>query len=323
MKKLLIVLVLFLIPNICFAFTPIHKIASETAKIYLQPGQHLHDVIIDATGFAHGIEMNVPGAAYVTNVTVRNAGQAGKNNGRGIIAFGAGVHIIINGTLSENNSEDGFRAINGAKMTIINSRAANNKVIGFFIGAGSAMDLVNSTAVNSEHGVMGVEEFTDINITGGEFYKNSFQGLQFWEGDNLQITHAAVHDNGPRVITTNQLGGTTNYGGIALHGIKNAKISDTYITDNYQMGMIAASNSIHPDWKLEEPVDAPTRLLMERVQITGHPKVAVLAEGDSVVTILDSFLEGSCLEEQDVGGSDHWGIITVDGKPVLEDGICP
>lgn len=323
MKRLLIVLVLFLIPNICFAFTPIHKIASETAKIYLQPGDHLHDVQIDATGFAHGIEMNVAGTAYVTNVTVRNAGQAGKNNGRGIIAFGGGVHIIINGTLSANNSEDGFRAINGAKMTIINSRAANNGVLGFFIGAGSAMDLINSTAVNSEHGVMGVEEFTDINITGGEFYENSLQGLQFWEGDNLTITQASVHNNGPRIIATEQLGGITNFGGIALHGVKNAKITDTYITDNYQIGMIAASNSIHPAWSPEEPVDAPTRLLMERVQITGHPKVAVLAEGDSVVTILNSTLEGSCLEEQDVGGTNHWGIITVDGKDVEDDGVCP
>lgn len=309
-KVLLAVLVLLTSVNICFAFVPVEKVETEKAKIYLQPGQHLHGVHIDATGFAHGIEMNVPGTAYVTNVNVMNAGKGGIN-GRGILAHGPGVHIIVNGSLSINNSEDGFRAMNGAKMTILNSRAANNRRMGFFVGAGSSMYLNNTDSVNNEYGMMGVEEFVDITIEGSRFFENTRQGLNFWEGNDLTISNTTIRDNG--VVEDHSIG-------IVLLGIKNAVIKDTKILNNPSKGVYASTDSIDivtPSGKLEDP----TRVLMERVTITGSP-IAAYADGDSVITILNSTLEGSCEEVQDIAGGPIFGIITVDGKAVVND-VCP
>jgi len=128
MKKLVIVFILLLSSNTAFA-----QVNPETtAKLFLKDGDIISNTTIDATGYLHGIEMNESGTAYLNNVVVTNAGtgfvtQDGKHgDGRGIIAIGVGAHIIVTGGASMNNSEDGFRATEGGKLTIVGAEASNN-----------------------------------------------------------------------------------------------------------------------------------------------------------------------------------------------------
>ena len=124
MKKLVILFILILSSNSAFAQTP-----SESARWYIEPGQRFVGLNLDATGYLHGVEMNKPGKAWIIDSKIINAGTGfvtddGRHgDGRGIVVSVAGAELVVINTESNNNSEDGYRAINGGKISILNSDA--------------------------------------------------------------------------------------------------------------------------------------------------------------------------------------------------------
>jgi len=306
MKILITVFVFLFSSNIVFADTG--------AKLYLKDGDQIIDQTIDATGFMHGIEMNVPGTAYLINVTVENAGTSfvtadGRHgDGRGVVATGAGVHIIVLNSHSKDNSEDGFRVNHGATLTIINSKASGNKKIGYFAGTDGTMIVNGSDGYDNLYGLLGANRFLTMTINGSRFYSNRNEGIQVINGQSVNITTSA--------ITSNNTDKKTNedYGGVSIFGVKNVTIQNSTITGNYSVGIYSVSDSTEKDF--------PVRLHIGDTIISGNGKVGIESKGDSVVTVVGSYLDGKCLESPDPGTSGKVGIITIDGKAVVS-GDCP
>ncbi len=299
MKKIAIIFIFLLSSNIAFAQT--------TVKRYLKNGDHIAGETIDATGFTHGVEMRVPGTAWISNSIVKNANTNGKD-GRGIVASGVGSKIIIFNTQSNNNTEDGYRSINGGELTIAISSANNNGKNGFFAGKNSKMHLSNITATGNKYGVMGAENFEEIVISNSNLDGNTAQGMQLIQGDLLSVTDSFIKGNN----TSQQMG--EDFGGVAVYGVLNASISRTEISGNFSSGFFADSDTTYND--------DPSRVFLEEVIIANNGPEGVKSRGDSIVTIINSQLEGLCLEEPDPKAG-TLGIITVNGEGVLSGQDCP
>jgi len=307
-KTLIMALIIF----ICSATL---SFADSGAKLYLKDGDTIKGQTIDATGFKHGIEMNVPGTAYLINVTVKNAGTPGfltadgrHGDGRGVVATGKGVHIIVLNSHSKDNSEDGFRVNHGAKLTIINSKASGNKKIGYFAGTNGTMIVNGSEAYDNLYGLLGANRFIRMDVNGGKFYSNRNEGIQVINGQTVNITTSSIMNNNTDKKTNE------DYGGVSIFGVKSVIIQNSTITGNYSVGIYSVSDSTEKD--------SPVRLHVGDTIISGNGKVGIESKGDSVVTVIDSYLEGKCLESADPGTSGKVGIITVDGKAIVS-GDCP
>lgn len=313
MKKLVIIFILLISCNVAFA---------ETAKLYVKDGDYLDGVVIDATGFTHGVEMNTPGTAYLVNSKVMNAGtfltgngtDVSHGDGRGIVVTGAGAILYVTNTESMNNSEDGYRVNHGGKLILDTAIARGNTKNGFFVGTGGTMEMVNSSAMDNQYGFMGANGFLTAKISGSHFFENKGQGMQIIYGESVDIVDSYVYDNNTSEGISSGSFGPGNFGGISLYGMKKVIITDTEITNNFARGFFADSNSTYND--------NPTRAHLERVKITGHGDDGIISRGDSVITIINSTLEGKCFEETDKGNDGTIGIITVDGKAVIST-ECP
>lgn len=327
MKKLFIVLILLLSSSFAHAqrmsIAPpdntessreaVPLVLQDGAKIYLTPGQVLLNQTVNANGYMHGIEMNVPGTAYLINVGVENAGTGfvtadqRHGDGRGIVASVPGAHIIVTGGYSNNNSEDGYRATNGGKITIIGSEASGNGKLGFFVGAGSDMVVTNGDAHDNIYGAMGANSFLALEINGGNYYNNSGQGVQVSRGEEFTILNATINDNG-------SAGSVDFAGGIAVFSVGNVEITDTVIKDNFATGVFVESNTTFND--------QPVRVNIEGSTIMNNGTQGIFSFGDSQVSITSSTLEGLCVEAADAT-TGLMGIITVDGVGVDGSSACP
>lgn len=310
MKKLIILFILILSSTTAFAADP-------TAKRYIKDGETIRDMIIDATGYTHGIEMNTPGTAWIRNVQIKNAGTPGyltedgrHGDGIGVVVSGAGAHLIVFKSKAISNSEDGFRAINGGKLTIMDGVANRNGKNGFFVGTGSTLTLTDGIGSRNMYGIMGGPGFLSVNISDSEFMGNKNQGIHFVQGDIVDIKNTRIHDNNTDKVVD------MDYGGMAIFGVKEVDIYDSSIVDNYKAGIFSDSDGAYND--------APTRVFMKKVIIEGNGDIAVTSRGNSVVTIIDSAstVTGKCLEEADLLDPSSVGIITVDGDAVTSD-VCP
>jgi len=286
----------------------------EAAKIYLTDGQILTNQTVNANGYMHGIEMNVPGTAYLINVGVENAGSGfvtadqRHGDGRGVVASVPGAHIIVTNGYSNNNSEDGYRAAGGGKITIINSQASGNLKNGFFAGVGGTMVISGGQAFNNLYGAMGANGFLTMEINGGNYYQNKNQGLHIIEGEEVIISGTTMTNNN----TSNSQG--ENYGGMSIFGVKDVKITGTEIDGNFSSGLYVESNTAYND--------APVRVTIEDSTITNNGTQGIKSFGDSQVTITTSTLEGLCIESADPF-TGQLGIIYVNGASVDGSSTCP
>lgn len=317
MKKLLILFILIFNSNVAFA--------EDTAKIYIKAGQTINGAVIDATGYTHGIEMNEPGEAWIKNTQVGNAGtpdfltaDGRHGDGRGIVVTGAGAILHVYDTTSMNNSEDGFRVINGGTLILHNAVARANKKIGFFAGEGGTIQLVDSSAMYNLYGFMATSGFLTAKITRGIFFGNKNQGVQIGEGEKVTMEGSYIYDNNTsKGSTVDDSDGTViyDYGGMSVSGVKEVRITDTEIYDNHSRGFFANSDSTESD--------DPVRVHIEGGKITGHGDESVISKGDSVITIISTRLGGKCYEEADAGNDGNVGSITVDGQGVTSGDPCP
>jgi len=257
----------------------------------------------------------VPGTAYLINVGVENAGTGfvtadlRHGDGRGIVASVPGAHIIVTNGYSKNNSEDGYRATNGGKITITGSEVSGNGKLGFFVGTGSEMVINNGNAHDNIYGAMGANGFLSLEINGGNYYNNSGQGIQVTRGEGATILNATITGNGP-----DDFEGANNAGGIGIFGVKNVEISNTVIKDNIPVGVYSES------WT--EFNDPPVRVNIEGSIVTNNGPQGISSYGDSQVTISTSALDGLCIETADAT-TGQVGIITVDGVGVDGSSTCP
>jgi len=321
LHSLMIAFILLLSPNMVFAQTTQICGGGECAKLYLSDGQILSDMTIDATDFMHGVEMNVPGTAYLINVVVKNAGssdprrQFGRGDGRGVVVTGPGARIVVNGGSSNNNSEDGYRASLGGELVITGASANNNVKIGFFAGVDSTMSINDGNASGNQYGVMG-KKFTNITIHGGKYQNNTFQGMQLVQGKTfLMDNNAILLDNGGDTAAPD-----APWAGIAIFGVKDAMIIGASITRNKGGGILAVSDT--------KFMDVPTHLRMDSVTISNNAGVAgggtaIEAQGDTLIEVYNSQLNGKCIETIDVSGGFDVGVIKVEGEEVPGDQDCP
>jgi len=307
-KKLAIIFIVLFCSTIAFA-----EDSQTRAKIYLKAGDRLKNLEIDATGFKHGIEMNEPGTAYIINTTVKNAGtdfvtDDGKHgDGIGIIAIGAGSHIHIYNSKSKKNSEDGFRAIDGGRLTIVKSKALQNDKNGFYVGAGSSMELTDSQSYSNRFGFMAANDFLNVELKWNLIHSNKDQGMQLIDGESATIANSIIYDNNSSNVES------IDYGGVAIFGVKVVTMTDTSISGNGYTGLLVDTDTSY--------LDHPVRMTIENSVIKNNGDIGIISRGDSIVHITSSELTGQCLEEPDMHTGEV-GIITYNGVTV-DPGDCP
>lgn len=315
MKKLIILFLLIFSCNNAFALEE-----GETAKLYVVDGDYINGQVIDATGYTYGIAMDTPGVAHITDTVVMNAGtgfmtgDARHGDGRGVYVTGPGAILKVRHVTSQNNTEDGYRVNHGGMLYVISSVAANNLKNGFFVGTGGSMLMEDGSAWGNLYGFMSANGFLKADIWESHFYQNKNQGMQLIDGQEVNIHNSFVYDNNTEDGVAFGKFGEGNFGGISVHGTKKVTITNTEIYNNVSRGFFGNSDSTFKDY--------PARIHIEGGKITGHGDESVISQGDSVITIINTALEGKCYEEVDPGGNGKIGIITVDGEAVTSGEDC-
>jgi len=284
------------------------------AKIYLTDGQVLSNITIDATGFMHGVEMATPGKATLENVRVINAGTPGfltpdgrHGDGRGVVVSHAGAHIDVIGGSSNDNSEDGYRVIQGS-MNLFNVEAVNNGKNGAFVGSGGDLYSFKSNFYDNKYGVLGAGGFKAIRLYYGSYHNNLNEGIHVIEGEFFTLYSAQVNNNN----TVEEQ--SEDRGGISIFGVQKVHIEGTEVIGNYASGIFATSDTRYHD--------SPVRAEILNSNIRNNGEASITSRGNSQITISGGDRDGKCLELPDAV-SNQMGIITVDGEGVDGNSDCP
>jgi len=295
----------------------------NTNAIILSDKTHVNGFVVDAEGFTHGIIINSSGTAYITNADVSNANQWGgiegrAPDGRGIVSYGKGAVLYVSDTKSHDNSEEGFRVNNGAKMILDNVESSGSRG-GVFAGDRVILEIKNSSFHDNWEGV-NAWNFNKVTISKSKMFNNKEEGVEAGGGKDFNIFDSKIYNNNKGVVGQDGYDGGNNKavggGGLTFHGIKRVTIKNTVIRDNYK-GLLVES--------LSEFEDSPSRVTLDNVTIINNgDNYSVMSMGDSIVTVKGRHkFDGNCLSSADHDRPSDVGAIIIDGTRLPSAERCP